>query len=164
MISFYSECTVNCNSNLFSAQCHLMSMVVPELAWETATTFQHSLFPCCLVAKSCPTLVTPWTLAHWAPLSVGFPGQEYWSVLPFPAPGDLPDPGIKPVSPALAGTFFTTEPPGRPLFIPLGCFIFLLSLFSAWDKYVFVLSSFPRVEAPWALELGWFCSLLWPQC
>ena len=49
-----------------------------------------------------------------APLSVGFPRKEYWSGLPFPSPGDLPDPRIKPMSPALAGGFFTTEPPGKP--------------------------------------------------
>ena len=52
-----------------------------------------------------------------APLSIGFPRQEYWSGLPFPPLGDLPNPGIKPVSPmfhALAGRFFTTEPPGKP--------------------------------------------------
>ena len=46
--------------------------------------------------------------------SVGFPRQEYWSRLPFPSPGDLPNPGIEPASPALAGRFFTTEPPGKP--------------------------------------------------
>ena len=54
----------------------------------------------------------PWTVAHQAPLSIGFFRQEYWSGLPFPSPGDLPDPGIKPVSlmsPALAGGFFTTS-------------------------------------------------------
>ena len=45
--------------------------------------------------------VTPWTVAHQAPLSMGFSGQEYWSGLPCPTPGDLPNPGIKPVSPAL---------------------------------------------------------------
>ena len=59
-------------------------------------------------------LVTPWTVASQAPLSMRFPRQEYWSGLPFPPPGDLPDPGIElesPVSPALAGGFFTTEPP-----------------------------------------------------
>ena len=44
-------------------------------------------------------------------LSLGFRRQEYWSGLPFPSPGDVPDPGIKPASPALAGRFFTTEPP-----------------------------------------------------
>ena len=46
---------------------------------------------------------------------MGFPRQEYWSGLPFPSPGDLPDPGIKPVSPVGAGRFFTTEPPGKPM-------------------------------------------------
>ena len=43
-----------------------------------------------------------------------FPNQEYWSGLPFPPPGNLPDPGSEPVSPALAGGFFATEPPGKP--------------------------------------------------
>ena len=57
----------------------------------------------------------PWTVASQAPLSMGFPRQEYWNGLPFPSPGDLPDPGIEPVSPALAGGFFTTKPPGKPL-------------------------------------------------
>ena len=54
-----------------------------------------------LVAKLHLTLVTPWTVAHQPPLSMGFPKQEYWSGLPFPSPRDLPDPGIKPESPAL---------------------------------------------------------------
>ena len=57
---------------------------------------------------------TPWTVAHQAPLSMGFPRQEYWSGLPIPSPGDLSNPGTKPmfpVSPVLAGGFFTTEPP-----------------------------------------------------
>ena len=61
-------------------------------------------------------VATPWTAAHRAPLSMRFPRQEYWSELPFPSPGDLPDPGIKPtspMSPALAGRFFTTELPGK---------------------------------------------------
>jgi len=54
------------------------------------------------------------TVACQAPLSIVFSRQEYWSGLPFPPPGDLPNPGIKPVSPALAGGFFTTEPLGSP--------------------------------------------------
>ena len=61
---------------------------------------------------------TPWTLAHQIPLSMGFPRQEYWSGLPFPPPGDLPNPRLEPeslVSPALAGGFFTTEPLGNYL-------------------------------------------------
>ena len=56
----------------------------------------------------------PWTVAHQAPLSMSFSRQEYCSGLPFPPPRDLPDPGIEPASPALAGGFFTTEPPGKP--------------------------------------------------
>ena len=54
-----------------------------------------------LVAKLCPTLATPWTLACQAPLSMEFSRQEYWSGFPFPSSRDLPDPGIKPGSPAL---------------------------------------------------------------
>jgi len=60
------------------------------------------------------SFVTPWTLAHQAPLSMEFSRQEYWSELPFPSPGDLPDPGIKLASPALIGRFFTTELPRKP--------------------------------------------------
>ena len=58
--------------------------------------------------------VTPWTIAHQAPPSLGFSRQEYWSGLPFPSPGDLPDPGIKPRSPALQADTLTSEPPGKP--------------------------------------------------
>ena len=60
--------------------------------------------------------MTPWIIAHQAPLSMGLPRQEYWSGLPFPTPGNLPDPGIEPallVSPLLAGGFFTTVSPGK---------------------------------------------------
>ena len=58
---------------------------------------------------------TLWTVACQAPLSMVFFRQEYWSELPFPFPGDLPDPGTEPISPALASKFFTNEPPGKPL-------------------------------------------------
>ena len=57
---------------------------------------------------------TSWIVACWAPLSMGFPRQEYWSGLPFPSLEDLPNPGTEPVSPALADRFFTTEPLGSP--------------------------------------------------
>ena len=67
-----------------------------------------------LVTQLCPALATAWTVAHQAPLSMGFSRQEYWSGLPFPSPGDLPNSGVKPMSPALAGGFFTTVPPGKP--------------------------------------------------
>ena len=59
-------------------------------------TTQTTNFFCCLVAQPCLTLVTPWTVAHQAPLSLGFSRHEYWSRLPFPTPGDLPDQGLNP--------------------------------------------------------------------
>ena len=59
------------------------------------------------------SFATPWTVARQAPPSMGFPRQENWSGLPFPSPGDLPDPGIKSKSPALAGRLFITEPPRK---------------------------------------------------
>ena len=65
----------------------------------------------CLVAKSCLTLVTPWTVAHQALWFMELLRQEYWSGLPFPSSGNLPDPGIGPASPAsstLSGGFLTT--------------------------------------------------------
>ena len=61
---------------------------------------------------------TPWTVAHQDPLPMGFPRQEYWRGLLFPPPGDLPNPGIQPMSAmplALARGFFTTEAPGKPV-------------------------------------------------
>ena len=70
---------------------------------------------CCLVTKSCLTLlqVALWTTARQAPLSIGFSRQEYWNGLPFPSPGELPNPEIKSGSP-LAGRVFTTVSPGKP--------------------------------------------------
>ena len=59
--------------------------------------------------------MTPWTVAHQAPpLSMGFSRQEYWSELPFPSLGHLPDPGIEPTSPVLQVDSLPTEPPGKP--------------------------------------------------
>ena len=60
------------------------------------------------------TFGASWTVANQAPLSMGLPRQEYWNGLPLLPAGDLPDPSVKPGSPALAGGFFTTESPGKP--------------------------------------------------
>ena len=90
--------------------------------WEALTC----MLSCSVVSDS----ATPWTVARQAPLSMGLSRQKYWSGLPYPPPGDLPDLGIKPVSsasPALSGRFFTTEPPGKPqeaVTSCLGCFLF----------------------------------------
>ena len=89
----------------------------------------HTLHSPCLIDKGCSLgqrvcvrarsrsvvsdSATPWTVARQVSLPMGFSRQEYRSGLPLPSPGDLPDPGIKPASPALAGGFFTTLPPGR---------------------------------------------------
>ena len=71
----------------------------------------------CSVTSVVSDSATPWTVAYQAPLSMGFSRQEYWSGLPCPPPGDLPDPRIEPVSltsPALAGRFFTASLPRKP--------------------------------------------------
>ena len=83
---------------------------------------------CSLKAESAPAVqcntqslshvrlfATPWTVASQEPLSTEFFRQEYWSGSPFPTPGDLSDPGIKLMSPAMAGRFFTTLPPEKPI-------------------------------------------------
>ena len=64
--------------------------------------------------SSVQLFATPWTVAHQAPLSMGFSRQEYWSRLPFPSPGDLPDPEIKLRSPTLQADSLPSEPPGKP--------------------------------------------------
>ena len=90
---------------------------------ESGSSFPSYAFPSlCPCSQSCLTLCGPMTVACQAPLSMEFSRQEYWSGLPCPTPGDLPDPGIKPMSlssPALVGGFFTTVLPGKPL-SPLG--------------------------------------------
>ena len=73
---------------------------------------EHLTLLWCLVAKSYLILVTLWTLAHQAPLSIWFSRQEYWIELPFPSPGDLPGPRFEPRSPALQADSLLTELPG----------------------------------------------------
>ena len=67
-----------------------------------------------LVTKSCPTFAILWTVAYQAPLSMGFPRQEYWNELPFPSPGDHLNPGIEPRSPVLQADSLPTELPQKP--------------------------------------------------
>ena len=69
---------------------------------------------CVCVLSHVQLSVTLWTVANQTPLSTKFSRQEHWSGFPFPTPGDLPNPGIKPASPAMAGRFFILEPPGKP--------------------------------------------------
>ena len=80
---------------------------LPITKQEYKSLHKNTKYPClktiCMLMLSCSVVsdsATPWTIAHQAPLSMGFSRQEYWSGLPFPPPGDLPHPGIKPMSPA----------------------------------------------------------------
>ena len=86
---------------------------------DVLSRFPAWILPSCLSvfvvqSLSCVQLFcNPMDCSHQTPLSMGFPRQEYWNRLPFPSPGDLPSPRIEPMSPALAGRFFTTEPLGK---------------------------------------------------
>ena len=91
---------------------HLLACSREHLLVCNQTLYRPVLF-LSLVAKSCRTLGTAWTVARQAPLSMGFPRQEYWSGLPFPSPGDLPDTGIELGSPALQADYLLTEPQGK---------------------------------------------------
>ena len=84
-------------------------------AWSGPTTSEGPMHAQSL--QLCDSFVTPWTAARQAPLSLGFPRQEYYSGLPFPPAADLPDPGFNLMSTALAGGFFTTEIKGKPAWI-----------------------------------------------
>ena len=98
------------------------NVVAAAEAWHTQT---HTLrLPkyqeCCVCALSCVQLfVTPWTIVHHASLSMGFPRQEYWNRLPFPTPGDLPNPGIELASPALQADSLPSQPPGKMYPLPI---------------------------------------------
>ena len=111
-------------------------------------------FACCMCMLICVQLFAiPWTVAHQAPMSRGFPRQEYYSGLPFPTPGDLPDPGIKPTSlgsPALPGRFFTTEPFGNPKPKP---FLILWRTKETTDSGTMLLTVVYRWEWPWSCLL-----------
>ena len=85
------------------------SFITRSIRYLLITKGNKSRFPQAWRVQLCLTFYDP-----MAPLSIGFSRQEYLSGLPFPPTGDLPDPGIKPMSPELAGRFFTTEPPGKP--------------------------------------------------
>ena len=104
----------------FNRQCEKQKEIIhflPHL-WEAVPSISSikecSWLVCyCSVAKSCPTLCNPMDCTCQAPLSMEFSRQEYWSGLPFPSPGDFPDPGIEPESPTLQADSLPSEPPGK---------------------------------------------------
>ena len=118
---------------------------------------------------------TPWTAACQAPLSMGFHRQEHGIGLPFPPPGDLPNPGIKPASPPSTSGFFTTEPLGKPQWLPI--IMIKLTVQSAgylsWPipapQDVCGVSIFISPQTQWPLELHelspkWLWGLAGPLC
>ena len=88
--------------------------LLQDQSTDEGTSLNTILWRECMRAQSCQTLATPWTAACQA-LSVEFSRQEYWSGLPLPTREDLPDPVIEPMSPALAGRFFTAQPPWQSM-------------------------------------------------
>jgi len=99
--------------------------------------------------RSC--LVTPWTVAHQTPLSMGFSRQEYWSGVPFPSPGDLSDPGIKLRSPALQTEYLPYEPSGMP--IPTSVSKYILLVLFLWRTVINIASS--SCPCTWSLAVVW---------
>ena len=138
-----------------------------KVASEPCTGFRHrgcevhcmkySCIGYYLASKLCPTLLwPPWTIAHQAPLSMGFPRQEFWSGLLLPSPGDLSNPGDWNYVVSCTGRFFTTEPPGTPT-LGYGFSKFVLSALSqqdweascrwqSWVREEFLGESFTRNE------------------
>ena len=96
--------------------CRALSVSVFHETEQAALTMQSEKIEwcSCSVTKSCLTLVTLWSAVHQDPLSMGFPRWEYLSGLPFPSPGDLPNPGTEPRSPVLQADSLLSKPPGKP--------------------------------------------------
>ena len=92
----------------------LSTGLVPGGCHRTSGPVKKLCVWCVLVIQSCPTLCDPMDYSHQAPLSMEFSKAEYWPGLPFPTPGDLPNPEIKPGSPAQKTDSLPSEPPGKP--------------------------------------------------
>ena len=105
----------------------------------------HIYTICCWLLSHAWLFATPWTLAHHAPPSVGFPRKDYWNGLPIPSPGDLPDPRIKSMVPALVGRFFIAESPGSVSVLSNTPITGMLCLFNKIIKIFITMASY--VEA-----------------
>ena len=151
----FSQCSVASNTStvLCNHDHHPSPSLFPSYRTEILDPFNNnSSFHLLLCASALPPshvrlFATLWAVPHQAPLSMGFSNQENWSGLPSPPAGDLPDLRIKPSSPALAGRFFTTEPPGTPHHILTPwqlhsafcfCDVIILSTSCKWHHTVFL--------------------------
>ena len=138
----------------------------PKTPFPTLSTWLSPLFCLCDIwagegAQSCPTLCNPWTVAYQAPQSMEFSRRAYWSGLPFPSPGDLPEPGIEPRSPTLQADTLPSKPPGKPMVKPGQTWAgkslqIWLSISLTWNNffsdfslwYFLLLDIIRRMEAP----------------
>ena len=84
------------------------------------------------VTESCPTLATSWAVARQATLFTGFSRQGFWSGLPFPSPGDLPNPGIEPESPTFQAEALLSKPPGKSRRVPENIYFCFIDYAKAW--------------------------------
>ena len=123
MIDFKQIIGISLNQNKMYSRCKGLKIIkhLYTLKFKIiyTTTIRQDILSLSLVTKSCLTLATPYTIACQAPLSMRFSRQEYWSGLSFPSPGDLPDPGIEPRSPALQANSFLIELWGKPYTLKL---------------------------------------------
>ena len=114
---FSAICKASSDNHFSFLHFFFWGMVLITASYSMLHTSVHSSSGTLSEAKSLSRVrlfVTPWTVAYQAPLSLGFSRQEYWSGLPFPSPGDLPNPGIEPGFPTLEADALTSEPPGKP--------------------------------------------------
>ena len=128
--------------------CYLLQEIFPTQGWNPHLSYLlhwqsfTSSAPESEVAQSCLTLCDPVDCRHQAPPSMGFSRQEYWSGLPFPSPGNLPDPGIELRSPTLQSDALTSEPPGKPT-----CVLTKLTF----------LHPLGYIHSCWPSTLSWYC-------
>ena len=112
-IGIYSWRDVIKNGTLPLPKSQNCILIMKNTSRQTSIEGYPTKIPVCSWPQSRPTLVTPRTIAHWAPLSMGFSRQKYWSGLSCPPPGDLPDPEIELASLALQADSLLSEPPGK---------------------------------------------------
>ena len=130
-VSFLRQSSQNCTQYSRNVQSVLIQELLPHPYYWICLCNITCISLCGgLVAKLCPTLAIPWTVACQTPLSMGFSSQEYWNGLPFPSPGDLLVPGIEPGSPALQSDSLPTELHSN-LYFPLGT-----PKFGTWSLFV----------------------------
>ena len=111
---YYDQCVL-LGKLYYPLPCFILYSKAKLFCYSRYLLTSHFCIPVPYDQKSVQLLATPWTVAHQAPLLMGFSRQEYWSGLPFPSPGDLPNPGIEPGSPALQVDTLSSEPPGKPI-------------------------------------------------